>query len=202
MENTKSLIQILRKLGLAAIVVWLAGTSSLPSASSEMGEGGTAYHIGPQNLLQIKILGQKALQQTFRVDDFGYITYPLVGRIRLAGYTVAEAEDIMQNVLKDDYIRNPHITIFIREHSRYSVLGEVRNPGNYEIIGKVSLVEAISIAGGFTPVADEKKIRVIRKNEGGEQSLIINVQDIMDGKQKNDAAVEAGDIINVPKSFF
>ncbi|HTL46985.1 MAG TPA: polysaccharide biosynthesis/export family protein [Verrucomicrobiae bacterium] len=176
-------------------------TGGLPDAVQDTAEPG--YTIGPENLLQIKILGEGNLQSTFRVDDTGFITHPLAGRIKLMGKTVSEAEQLVENILKDGYIKNPHITIFVLEHSRFSVLGEVRQPGNYEIIGQLSLMEAISIAGGLTPVANEKKVRIIRKDaDGGEQTIEANIQDMMDGKAKDNVMIQGGDIINVPKSFF
>lgn len=159
------------------------------------------YRIAPQNLLQIKILGETGLQQTFRVDDFGFITHPLVGRIRLEGYTVADAENLLENTLKGDYIRNPHITIFVLEHSRFSVLGEVRQPGNYEILGQVSVIEAVSLAGGFTTVANQKKIHILRKEGKGEKAFEVNIDDILQGK-RSEVYVQAGDVIQVSKSFF
>jgi polysaccharide biosynthesis/export protein len=162
-----------------------------------------AYKIAPQNLIQIRILGEDGLQQTFRVDDNGYITHPLVGRVKVAGQTVSNAEEMLEKTLKDDYIRNPHITIFVVEHSHFSMLGEVREPGNYEILGKVSMMQAISMAGGFTPVANERKVRVLRRSkDGAEQSLEVDVQAIMDGAKEDNEFVQAGDVINVPKSFF
>ena len=161
-----------------------------------------AYLIGPNNLLHIRILNEGGLQQTFRVDDMGFISHPLVGRIRLGGMTVSQAEDRMRSMLDGDYIINPHVTIFVLEHSRFSVLGEVRKPGNYEIIGRLTLVEAISMAGGFTPVANESKVNVVRQGEEGELTLVVSVKDIMEGKKEDNVYIEAGDVINVPKSFF
>lgn len=192
-------------LKMCARLVVLLGCSVLCNsgiALSQVDGGESAYHIGPQNLIQIRILGQSALQQTFRVDDLGFITHPLAGRIKLSGKTVAEAESMLESILEDGYIRNPHITVFVLEHSRFSILGEVRQPGTYEILGQISLVEAISMAGGFTPVANEKKVRVLRKDETGERTIEVDVQDIIDGKQPDTVLVEAGDVISVTKSFF
>lgn len=161
------------------------------------------YRIAPQNLIQIRILGEDNLQQTFRVDDFGFITHPLVGRIKVSGMTVSDAEEMFEKTLKGDYIRNPHITIFVLEHSHFSMLGEVREPGNYEILGKVSMMQAISMAGGFTPVANERKVRILRRGKDGEERAFeVDVQAIMDGKKEDNDFVQPGDVINVPKSFF
>ncbi len=170
--------------------------------SFDMERGDHVYRIAPENLLQIRILGEAGLQQTYRVDDQGFITHPLAGRIKLAGQTVHEAEEMLETMLKGDYIRNPHITIFVVEHSRFSILGEVRSPGSYEIIGEISLVEAISMAGGFTPLSNQKKVRILRKTELGEEETIeADIAAIMEGKAK-DIYVEAEDVISVPKSFF
>lgn len=173
-------------------------------ASARAGGSGTAaYVIGPTNLLEIKVLGQSSLQDTFRVDESGFITHPLLGRIKLAGKTVSDAEMIIQKMLTGDYILNPNVTISVMEHSRFSVLGEVRKPGNYEILGRVSLMEGLSIAGGFTPLANQKKIRILRYDAAGEQTLIINVKDIMNGGQDgHEIDIKPGDVIEIPPRFF
>lgn len=160
-----------------------------------------SYLIGPNNLLLIKVVGETGLQQVFRVDDAGYITHPLAGRVKLGGQTVSQAEETIKSVLSGDYILNPYITIFVMEHSRVSVLGEVRKAGSYEIVGRMSIIEAISMAGGFTPVANEKKVKVLRRDESGEKTIMVNVEDIINGQQQ-DFYVQAEDVIDVPKSFF
>lgn len=182
-----------------------AGGSSIidPAGNYSSGqETDHSYIIGPTNLLHVKILGEGGLQSTFRVDELGYITHPLAGRIPIGGLTVADAEARIEEALRGDYILNPHVTIFVLEHSRFSVLGEVRKPGNYEILGRMNIVEAISIAGGFTPVAAENKVRILRQTDSGEKTMIVNVEDIMEGKKEAEAYIQAGDVVHVTKSFF
>jgi polysaccharide export outer membrane protein len=115
---------------------------------------------------------------------------------------VSEAEHIMEDALKGDYILNPNVTILVLEHSRFSILGEVRNPGHFEIMGQLHLVDAVSMAGGFTPVANQKKVKVVRRSERGDQTMEENVEDIMKGKKTDTILIQAGDVINVGKSFF
>jgi len=182
-----------------------AGGSSIIDAAGTHGgaqETDNSYIIGPNNLLHVKILGEGGLQSTFRVDELGFITHPLAGRIAIGGLNIADAEARIEKSLRGDYILNPHVTIFVLEHSRFSVLGEVRRPGNYEITGRMNIVEAISIAGGFTPVAAENKVRILRQTDSGEKTIIVNVEDLMEGKKDAEAFVQAGDVINVAKSFF
>lgn len=171
-------------------------------ALQEAGRDDAAYVIGPENFLLIRILGESDTQQTFRVDEAGFITHPLAGRVSLAGRTVSEAEILMENSLKGDYILHPNVTILVLEHSRFSILGEVRNPGQYEILGQLRLVEAISMAGGFTPVANEKKVKVLRKSNGAEIKLEENVKEIIQGRREDNTFIQAGDVVSVDKSFF
>ena len=202
MKNTivgTSIVAILVSLFIAQPYIF-AQDAAL-SESSGINE--KSYMIGPNNLLQIKILGEEGIQSTFRVDDSGYISHPLAGRVKIAGQTVSQAEDMLTNVFKGDYILNPQVSIFVIEHSHYSILGEVRKPGNYEITGRLSVVEAISIAGGFTPVANDNKVKILRRDlSGGERTISLNVEDLMEGKQNEEAYIQAGDVIQVPKSFF
>ena len=191
-----SLCLLPRQLAAEATSLLAMTTPALPGAAQDE----RSYIIGPTNLLYIKVLGEEGMQQTFRIDEGGYITHPLLGRVKLAGKTISEAEDMLKNLLAGDYILNPNITIFVLEHSRFSVLGEVRRPGNYEILGRLSLIEAISIAGGLTPVGNDKKVKILRHDETGEKTILANVRDIMNGKK--DIDIQAGDVIEIPKSFF
>ena len=162
------------------------------------------YLIGSQNLLQIKIFGEANINQLYRVDEDGYIKHALIGRIRVGGLSVAEAERELERQLDGDYIINPQVTIFVLEYSHFSIIGEVRKPGNYEISGKVSVIKAISIAGGFTPIANQKAVQIIRKNESGSESKI-NVDTTrltQFGDISSEVELQADDVVVVPKSFF
>ena len=180
----------------------LAATE-MQSAQAESLGGDFAYRIGPQNLLQIKILGESATTQVYRVDEMGYITHALLGRLKLQGLTVVEIERLVTDKLRGQYILHPTVTIFVVEHSHFSILGEVRRPGNYEITGRVSIIEALSMAGGFTPLANQKGVKIVRKKEGDEQILHVNAVHLMQNPDpNNEVDIEANDVIVVPKSFF
>lgn len=175
----------------------------LTATEGTIGESDRAYLIGSQNLLQIKIYGEGGVNQIYRVDEFGYITHGLVGRVKLGGMSVSAAEQTMEERLTGDYILNPQVTIFVIEHSRFSVLGEVRRPGNYEILGRITITEAIAMAGGLTPVGNARGIKIMRKNEEGESTVNVDLSRITEhGERTNEVYVEAGDVVVVNKSFF
>lgn len=162
-----------------------------------------SYVIGAQNLIQIKIFGEAGTNQIYRVDESGFITHALAGRLKIANLTVVEAEKMMEEKLAGDYIINPHVTIFVLEHSHFSVLGEVRKPGSYEILGRVSIIEAISMAGGFTPVASQGNVKIIRKSQGKEAAMTVDTTKVTDrGDLSANVSIEADDVVVIGKSFF
>ena len=162
-----------------------------------------AYVIGPQNVLQIKIFGDASANQIYRVDERGTINHALLGPIRIGGLSVAEAEKLIQNALADGYFVDPRVTIFVLEHSHFSVLGEVKKTGTYEILGRTSVIEAISMAGGFSPVADQRGVKIIRRSGGKESTIDVDTTRITGrGESSADINIEADDVIVVSKSFF
>lgn len=77
--------------------------------------GGNADVIGPQDVIQIKTFGEAGVK-TYRVDKLGYITHPLAGRVKIAGKTAMEAENLLESLMEDGgYIINPQVTIFVPE---------------------------------------------------------------------------------------
>jgi protein involved in polysaccharide export with SLBB domain len=162
-----------------------------------------AYVIGPRNTIQIKIFGDASTHQLYRVDELGYINHALVGKVRLAGLTTSEAEKLMESRLDKDYIINPRVNVFVLQYSTFSIIGEVRKPGNYEITGQVSVIEAISMAGGFTAVANQRSVKIMRKAEGRESTVNVDTTRItQQGDRTADAYIEQDDVVVVPKSFF
>lgn len=173
-------------------------------AAGSYAKDDSSYEIGPQNLLQIKILGESAVNQIYRVEDDGYIKHALLGRIRVAGMSVPDLEKYLEENLDGDYIINPKVTVFVLEFSNFSIIGEVKKPGNYELSGRVSLIKAISIAGGFTPVANQKAVQIIRKNpDGTESKLSVDTTRITQGGDLSaDEDLQPDDIVVASKSFF
>lgn len=162
-----------------------------------------AYVLGPQNVIQVKIFGDASTNQIYRVDELGFIKHALLGSVKIGGLTVADAENLLEQRLSGDYIIDPRVTIFVLEHSRFSVIGEVKRPGTYEIQGKVSVIEAISMAGGFTGVANQRDVKIIRKQDGREARINVDSTRITQhGDTTANVFIEADDVVVVSKSFF
>ncbi len=164
------------------------------------------YTIGPENVLQIDVYygRDRNLSRKVRVSSKGFITFPLLGEVEVNGLTVAELENKLTYLLAKDYLVNPQVSVFIDEYSTVSVLGQVKSPGTYPIKGKLSVVELISMAGGFTKIAAPNWVKIIRTHSDGTKVTIpVRVHDIINkGKEEDDIQLQAGDIVTVAESIF
>lgn len=159
------------------------------------------YRVGPKDLLEISVFGLDELSKTVRISEEGKIALPLLGEIEVEGLTKTELEKKLSQLLEEKYLQNPQVTVFIREYQskRVSVLGAVENPGNYELLGRQTLLQIISRAGGLTQEAG-KEIIVIRQYEDGTStSLKISIEDlILKGDASLNLPLQFDDIINIP----
>ena len=160
-----------------------------------------SYTIGPGDLIDIKVFNVPELNITVRVSGNGIITLPLIGDIHAEGITRSQLEQNLADKLEKNYLRNAQVTVFIKEyHSKMiSVIGAVKKPGNHELYGEKTILELISLAGGFTTDAS-RSIVIIRKLKGDKSvSLKINVDELMiKGNPKLNIPLKPGDIVNVP----
>lgn len=165
------------------------------------------YQIGTENVLQIDVYygkGEK-ISQKVRVSSRGVITFPLVGEVEVAGLTVTGLQDRLTELLGQDYLVNPQVTVFIEEYSTVSILGEVNKPGAYPIKGRLTVLELISLAEGFTKIAAPNKAKVMRTNpDGSREEIQVRVSDIInkDSGDKDNVVLRAGDMVVVPESLF
>jgi len=166
----------------------------------------TEYLIGPENLIQITVhYGKDGLiSQKVRVSSENKITFPLIGEIDVKGLTITDLEKRLYTLLEKDYLVNPQVNVVIEEYSTVSVIGEVKKPGSYPIKGRLTVVEAVSLAEGFTKIASPNGTKVIRANPDGSKTEIpVRLGDIMRGRrEKSNIDLKEGDVIVVPESLF
>lgn len=168
---------------------------------------GKDYTIQPLDILEINIYMEEGLQRYYRVSQNGYISYPFIGEVRVVGLTVSALEKKLTHLLSPDYFNDPQITVFVEKyHSRrIFILGEVNNPGSYDIPAEkeLTVVEAISLAGGFTEAAAVNKTKIVRVEDGLEKTMVVKIKEITKGGDKSkDIFLKPNDIIIVPQSFF
>jgi len=168
---------------------------------------GEEYKIETGDVLTITVYEQPDLTTKARVGPKGDITFPLLGNVDLTGLTVSEAEEKITALLKEDYLVNPQANVFIEEYhpKKVFVMGFVNNPGEYELFRdrSTTVLEAITMAGGFKEGAAQNGTKIIRMEDGQEVTIPIKITDITNkGYKERDVAIKAGDMIVVPESFF
>ncbi len=159
------------------------------------------YRIGRQDLLEIRVFGVDELSQTVRVAEDGSFTMPLLGRLLVAGKTKGEVESLIEELLAESYVRDPQVTVFIKEYesTKVAVSGAVRSPGSYEMLGRKTLLEMLSTAGGL---GDEpgREIFIFRRSEDGTSRRIgVDLERLVyHADPALNVEVIAGDIVYVP----
>jgi polysaccharide export outer membrane protein len=160
------------------------------------------YVIGPEDVLEITVWRNADLSKVVAVRPDGRISLPLIGDVVAVGRTPGQLTREISAKLKE-YKENPAVAIVVREVNSYTifVLGEVAKPGRYPLKSKTTLLQGITIAGGFTPVAARNKLVVFRFAEGGkgDDRIKASYDDIVlrDGSLQN-VELKPGDTVVVP----
>ena len=117
--------------------------------------------------------------------------------------TASQSADVLTDCLAKGFLRKPQVSVLIREYNskKVFVFGEVQKPGTFPYDGDMSIIQAITLAGGFTKLAAKTNINVTRLIDGQERKIRVAVEDIGVGREKN-FLLQPGDIVFIPESFF
>jgi polysaccharide export outer membrane protein len=187
--------------GLAVIAVVLLGGCAHRAKSAPTTEAQEPFRLGREDIIDVSVWRDADLSRTLPVRPDGYISMPLAGELQAEGKTPTELADIIKGKLAP-YVQDPKVTVIVREvnSSRVYVTGEVARPGTYPLRGRVSVIQAIALAGGFTAFADQDGIVLIRKgNDGGRYSVRYSelVDEQREGKE-SDFFLRPGDTLVIP----
>ena len=166
------------------------------------------YVLQAGDEIDIQVYREPELSGTFRINPSGEIRHSLAGAIPVAGKTVKEAEGYFTKRMAKDYLVNPRVIIKVvsAQSSQIVVLGEVEKPGVYPLpIGdRLTLLQAIADAGGFTELASPDRVNIVRRASDGRQTTMrVRVSDLLGGKgRQQDIPLEPNDVINVPQVVF
>lgn len=159
------------------------------------------YRIGAKDLLEISVFGLDEMSQTVRVSEKGKITLPLLGEIEVEELTKAELERKLSQLLEKKYLQNPQVTVFIREYQskKVYILGAVGKPGSYKLLGRQTVLQLISDAGGLIEDAGDEIIVIRQRKDGPSKTLKILIDDlILKGDARLNIPLEPNDIVNIP----
>ena len=205
----KNLFRLFTPIALAALVAahpsaqgQKPAVPALPESSGAPAPRGadvsTDYRLVAGDKLRIEVYKDAQLSQSLQVRPDGKITLPLVGDVPAAGRTSTELRDAIAGSLKE-YIANPVVTVIVVETVPpvIYVMGEVNSPGAQPLTGQISVLQALSAAGGFKDFAKTKDIRIQRRTASGLTTLRFNYKDAINGQSKP-IYLQPGDTIIVP----
>jgi len=161
---------------------------------------GDKYVIGPEDVLSINVWKEESLSKTYLVRMDGKISMPLIDEIQAAGLTPLQLREILIQKLQE-FIDAPNVSVTVTESNSFKVYvsGEVKSPGVYRLRSKTSIIQFIPMAGGFTEWANQKKITIIRKENGREKRMVVNYKKIVQGDElDSNVFLQPGDTIIVP----
>lgn len=157
--------------------------------------------IGRMDTVEIRVFREEDLTTKGQLSADGTISMPLIGAVRIVGMTTDQAAALIKSRLADGYLVKPEVSVSIEARIRrtVTVLGQAQRPGVFELPAnrRLTLVEAVGMAGGVTRIANSKKVTLKR----GGQVTTINLAEITAGKG-TDIPLQDGDMITIPESLF
>lgn len=169
-------------------------------ATSHVFAAGPAYQLKQGDTLNISVWGEKTLVKDTVVLPDGSITFPLAGRVEVAGADVVEVEKRVTNKLKK-YLPDPQVTVVVSaiQGNQIYILGKVKKPGPVLMSGPMTVMQALSLNGGFDKFADLDGIKVLRNGAAGQKVLPVDYTALIKGNNlQSNVVLEAGDTILVP----
>jgi polysaccharide export outer membrane protein len=175
-------------------------TSAANELAKKVATQDPSYVIGSQDMLDISVWREPDFSRTVPVRPDGKISLPLLNDMQAAGLTPSQlAAELTKSLNK--FVTNPQVTIIVTQinSQRFYILGEAARPGAYTLIPDMTILQALSNAGGFTTYANSKKIYLLRQENGKQQKLSFNYKDVIAGKRtEQNIVLKNGDTIVVP----
>jgi polysaccharide export outer membrane protein len=180
--------------------------AAIAAALQQVTRAKSDYRLAPADLISVTVYQEKDMDRNVRVNTDGTVSLPLIGTVAIGGSTLADAQAAIEKKLSQ-YLVSPQVSLFIEDYGNKTiyVMGEVAKPGSYPIPteSRMTLLEAISTAGGFTPVAAQDRARVLRYVDGQSVTYTINTKAItQQGQKDKDMVLIPNDIVYIPQSFF
>lgn len=180
---------------LALLLFWIGSTTLAMAEPAEI------YHLRQGDMVMISVWGDAALQKEVRVLPDGSVTFPLAGRVEVAGLATPEVESRIAEKLKV-FLPEPQVTVVITniEGNRAYILGKVLKPGPVTLSGPMTVLQALSMAGGLDKFADLGAIKLLRLNEENHQEVLsVHYDKLIQGQAlESNVLLQSGDTIVVP----
>ena len=195
-----------RKLGVGRLL--LAVLVSAVFAASAAAQ--TSYVLGPQDVVNITVLGETDLSRKYTIEQDGTFTFPLIGRVTARGLTLRALEqELKTKLVNGGFLKNPEVSVAVDAYQsqRIMVWGQVNNPGEYQLAGDMTLLSALAKAGSITATAGREAViiraakKAVDDGPAPEPEIVrVDLVDLQAGNMSLNVQLMDGDTINIPKA--
>ncbi len=194
-----------RRFALACVLVVGACASRKmpPPGSVEAVDITPEERLGIDDVFEVRVFSEPDLSGPFRIAADGTVDYPFVGRVSVVGLRSGDVQELIASKLRDGYLKRPQVSVMVKEWNsrKVSVIGQVQRPGSVAYFPKMTIVDAIAAAGGFTGIAAKNSVTLRREAKGSVQSRNCPVAEISEGRAPN-IVLQPGDILVVDERMF
>jgi polysaccharide export outer membrane protein len=166
----------------------------------------TARALCPNDVISVTVYQEEDLTAKTIIDKNGMVMLPLLGQVKIGGMTVGQATERIQRLYNKDYLVNPQINLIVEHFAerRFSVLGQVQHPGNFDFPQNesVNLLEAIAISGGYTRLAASSKVDLRRIENGSSKIYHLDADQMSKDSKQAPFEILPDDIITVGERTF
>jgi polysaccharide export outer membrane protein len=150
-----------------------------------------SYKLGPADKIRLSVFGETDLGGEFEIDGSGDVRLPLIGQVKASGLTVRTFEEKIVALYEDGYLKDPRISVEVINYRPFYIIGEVNKPGQYPYVSDMNALNAVALAGGYTPKADKSEVYIQRSGIGEK-----------DYPSNETTKIRPGDVVRIPERFF
>ena len=174
-------------------------TVKAPPPLQAVSQAGQEYRLGPEDQIRVSVWENAQLTLDLVVRPDGKISMPLIQDVVAEGQTAAELANTVQQKLLV-FIKEPQVSVIVLQVNapKYFVIGNVTRPGTYPLRSETSILQALSLAGGFTQFASPRSIKLIRNTAGKQEVRKVNYNKMIDEDGEGNYLLKSGDTIVVP----
>jgi protein involved in polysaccharide export with SLBB domain len=162
------------------------------AASMAGGGANPDYVLGAGDKIHLTVFGETDLSGDFAVDGSGFIRLPLIGQVHAAGYTASQLEAAVGGALAQGYLKSPRVAVEVATYRPFYIIGAVNRPGEYPFVNHMNALNAVALAGGYTPTAVESVVFVRREGSNKEFEMPTD----------RSTAIYPGDVVRIHNTFF
>jgi len=150
------------------------------------------YVLGAGDHVRVTVYGETDLSGEYAVDGNGDVALPLVGDVKAAGLSAPELQSAIADAYSGGYLNDPRVAVEVTTYRPFTIIGQVERPGQYSYVDGMSVVNAVAMAGGYTPQAEESTVYI--RHEGDTKSERVDAD--------TDISVRPGDVVYVDRTTF